>query len=204
MKSNLGKRVLLSLGGLVLCGVGVSLFLYTGMGVDPASVLELGIGNVFRLSYGTSAALLNVFILLVVFLIDRHYIHISSFIAIFGIGYTADSVKYILNLLIKSEPGILVKLIMLFTGLLIMAVGIATYIMADLGVGAIDLVSEIISDKLKISYRIVRTVGDASFVIIGFLLGGTVGIGTVIAAFMTGPAVHLVRPRVKRVVDKIL
>lgn len=200
----MGKRIFLSLLGLMLCGVGVSMFLYTGMGVDPASVLELGIGNVINLSYGASAALLNIVILVIVFIIDRHYIHVSSFIAIFGIGYTADAVKYILNLLIKAELGILAKLGMLLVGLFIMAIGIATYIMADLGVGAIDLVSQIISDKSKISYRVVRVAGDASFVVIGFFLGGTVGIGTVIAAFMTGPSVHLVRPQVKKIVEKLL
>lgn len=204
MKKNIQKRIILSLTGLMLCGVGVSFFLYTGMGVDPASVLELGIGNVAGISYGTSAALLNIVILTIVFIIDRHYINISSFIAIFAIGYTADIVRYILNHLITIEPGLFIKLIMLFTGLFIMAVGIATYIMADLGVGAIDLVSEIISNKLKISYRVVRIAGDSSFVIIGYLLGGAVGAGTLIAALMTGPAVHLVRPQIRRITDKFL
>ena len=87
---------------------------------------------------------------------------------------------------------------------MIMAIGIATYIRADLGVGAIDLISEIISRKGNFQYRIVRVIGDISFVVIGFFLGGTVGIGTVVAAFMTGPAVQFVRPAVHKVVDKII
>lgn len=204
MKEHIVKRTLVSLIGLIFCGIGVGLFLYSGLGVDPASVFELGIGNVFGISYGTSSALINVVILVIVLLIDRSYINISSIIAIFGIGYTADFVKFLLNMLLVGELNMIVKLILIFVGLFIMAIGIATYIRADLGVGAIDLISEIISRKGNFQYRIVRVIGDISFVVIGFFLGGTVGIGTVVAAFMTGPAVQFVRPAVHRIVDKII
>ena len=201
MKNQIWKRILTSLVGLILCGVGVSMFLYSGMGVDPASVFELGLEKVFRISYGTSSALINVVILLIVFFIDKNYINISSLIAIFGIGYTADFVRKILSILIQGEPNLILKLVLILIGLFIMSCGIATYIMADLGVGAIDLISEIISRKSKMQYRLVRVIGDVAFVVIGFLLGGTVGVGTVVAAFLTGPTVQLVRPSIEKVLN---
>lgn len=201
---SLSRRIGVSLLGLMLCGVGIALFLHTGMGVDPASVLELGISHTVNVSYGTAAALLNIFILSLVFIIDRRYIHLSSFIAIFAIGYTADGVNFLISILSQGESTLWEKLLMLLLGLLIMSVGIATYIIADLGVGAIDLVAEIISDKMHLSYRLVRITSDASFVIIGYLLGGTVGIGTLIAVSLTGPTVHGVRPYVKRLLEPML
>lgn len=201
MKNQIWKRILTSLVGLILCGVGVSMFLYSGMGVDPASVFELGIAKVFGISYGTSSALINVAILLIVFFIDKSYINISSLIAIFGIGYTADFVRKILGILIQGEPKLILKLALILIGLFIMSCGIATYIKADLGVGAIDLISEIISRKSKMQYRLVRVIGDVAFVVIGFLLGGTVGVGTVVAAFLTGPTVQLVRPGIEKVLN---
>ncbi|MDO4470614.1 MAG: membrane protein [Bacillota bacterium] len=204
MSSNLVRRTFVSLIGLMLCGVGVAIFLWTGLGVDPASVFELGVGKVFHISYGTSAAVINVVILIVVFFIDKSYINISSILAIFGIGYTADIVSDLLQNLNFEMSNIIVKLILVAVGLTIMAVGIATYIRADLGVGAIDLISEIISEKAKLQYRVVRVVGDISFVVIGFLLGGTFGIGTLVAAFMTGPTVQLVRPVANKIVDTFL
>lgn len=204
MKNNIIKRSLVSLVGLILCGIGVSMFLYTGMGVDPASVFELGIANVLHVSYGTSSAIINIVILAIVFVIDRSYINISSIIAIFGIGYTADFVKMVLRYTLPGELNLFIKLFMLMVGLLIMAIGIAVYIRADLGVGAIDLISEIISRKGGFQYRLVRVIGDISFVVIGFFLGGTVGVGTVVAAFMTGPAVQFVRPKAEKIVDKFV
>lgn len=204
MEKNLLKKFIVATLGLILCGVGVAMFLYSGLGVDPASVFELGIANVLHISYGTSSALINVVILIVVFIIDKSFINISSIIAIFGIGYTADYVKIFLNMLNLGELNFIIKMIFIILGLFIMAIGIATYIRADLGVGAIDLISEIISRKCNFQYRIVRVVGDISFVIIGFFLGGTVGIGTLVAAFLTGPSVQLVRPYVYKVVDKFI
>lgn len=203
-KKKLLVQIVVAIVGLMISGVGVGIFLYSQLGVDPASVLELGLGNVFHVSYGTASALTNVVILAIVFLVDKSYINISSLLAIFGIGYTADFTKFILDSVIQGELNLVVRIIMILAGCLIMAVGIATYIRADLGVGAIDLVSEIISNKGKFTYRIVRVVCDVTFVVVGFFLGGTVGVGTVVAAFMTGPAVQFVRPYVYRVTDKVL
>ena len=204
MKNQMWKRIIISLVGLILCGIGVAMFLYSGMGVDPASVFELGIGRVFGISYGTSSALINVIILLIVFFIDKSFINISSVIAIFGIGYTADFVRKILTILVQGEIHLLLKLVVILVGLFIMSCGIATYIKADLGVGAIDLISEIISRKTKVQYRLVRVIGDTAFVVIGYILGGTVGVGTVVAAFLTGPTVQLVRPSIERILDIFL
>lgn len=203
-KSNLGIRIIFAVLGLVTAGVGISLFLYTGYGVDPASVFELGIGNVFHISYGTSAAIINVIILAIVFFIDKSYINISSFLAIFGIGYTADGCRYLLDLFIKTELHPAVKLVFVLAGLVIMALGVAIYIHADLGVGAIDLISEIISNKSGLSYRYVRMGGDIAFVAVGYFLGGAVGIGTVAAAFLLGPAVQFVRPSVHKFMDRFI
>ena len=204
MKNQMWKRIIISLVGLILCGIGVAMFLYSGMGVDPASVFELGIGRVFGISYGTSSALINVIILLIVFFIDKSFINISSVIAIFGIGYTADFVRKILTILVQGEIHLLLKLVLILVGLFIMSCGIATYIKADLGVGAIDLISEIISRKTKVQYRLVRVIGDTAFVVIGYILGGTVGVGTVVAALLTGPTVQLVRPSIERILDIFL
>lgn len=200
----LARKLVVSMTGLIICGIGVGIFLYSSLGVDPASVFELGIANVCHISYGTSAALINVVILVIVFVLDKSYINLSSLLAIFGIGYTADFMNRLLGLFLKGELPVAVRLVMIFLGLMIMSTGIATYIRADLGVGAIDLVSEIISHKLHVSYRVVRVSVDVTFVAVGFVLGGAVGVGTVIAAFLTGPAVQLVRPHVYRVTDRFL
>lgn len=195
---------MLALFGLMLCGIGVGAFLYSGLGLDPASVFMQGLGKSFDISYGTASALVNITILGIVFLIDRKYIHVSSILAIFGIGYTADFTNLFLNYWIGQQMSLPLKILLLAVGLLIMGTGVATYIRADLGVGAIDLVSEIISDKTHKQYRWIRIFADATFFGVGFLLGGQVGVGTIVAVLLTGPTVQFVRPFVFRVTSKIL
>lgn len=197
-------RILVAAMGLILSGIGVGIFLYSSLGVDPASVFELGVAKQLHISYGTASALLNVLILAIVFFVDKKYLNISSLLAIFLIGYTADIMKLVLSAFIPAQLPLIVRIVFILIGCAIMSVGIGTYITAELGVGAIDLVSQIISDKTRFPYRWVRVVGDVSFVVIGFLLGGAVGLGTVVGAFLTGPMVQFFRPLVFKITDRVL
>ena len=74
-----------------------------------------------------------------------------------------------------------------------------------IGTGPNDLVAIILSDKIaSVEFRWVRVACDIFFVGLGFLLGGTVGIGTVVAVFLTGPIVQFWLPKTKIAVNKIL
>lgn len=204
MKKNIVLKIIVTLIGLAIAGMGVGIFLYSQLGVDPASVFQTGLSNVFGISYGTASALSNVIILMIVFIIDKKYINIASILAIFAIGYTADFTSVVLSIIFPNELSLVVRIIMILVGTVIMAIGIATYIRAELGVGAIDLISEIISDRSKMTYKFVRIIADLSLVIVGYLLGGEIGVGTVVAAFLTGPVVQFVRPTVHSLVDKVV
>ena len=203
-KNKLLIQILLAFVGLSLSGAGVGIFLYSNLGVDPASALTQGFGNVFNLRYGVMAAIINIVILVIVFIIDKKYVNVASIMAAFLIGFTADLVSVLLPLLIVGQPPIMVRYVMILVGCTIMGLGIATYIRAELGIGAIDLVSEIISDKCKLTYRWVRIAGDVAFVVVGFFLGGELGVGTLVAALLTGPIVQLFRPLVRKIVDPLL
>lgn len=201
---NIVIKIIVASIGLIICGLGVGIFLFSKLGVDPASVFQTGLSNVLNISYGTASALSNIIILIIVFIIDKSYINISSFLAIFLIGYTADFMSNLLKTFIISEPSLVVRIFMILIGCIIIAIGIATYIRANLGVGAIDMVSEVISDKLKIQYRVVRVTTDVLFVVVGYILGGVAGVGTLFAAFLVGPIVQFVRPYVYKITDKVL
>jgi hypothetical protein len=80
----------------------------------------------------------------------------------------------------------------------------ALVISSDAGTGPNDLVAVILTDKLKrFQFRTVRICCDLFFIITGFLLGGTVGIGTVAAAFLVGPVVQIFRPIHERAIQRI-
>lgn len=93
---------------------------------------------------------------------------------------------------------------MVFNVFVILSIGMALVISSDAGTGPNDLVAVILTDKLKrFQFRTVRICCDLFFIITGFLLGGTVGIGTVEAAFLVGPVVQIFRPIHERAIQRI-
>lgn len=202
MKDKLVYRILLAAVGQIICGIGIGLFIFSNLGVDPTSVFQLGIAKQLSITYGTASALMNIIIILVMLKIDRRYINIATFMAIFLIGYSADITNFILGKMIITSISFPFQLMLAIVGCVIMATGIPLYIFADLGVGAVDLISEAITDKMEVPYRMVRITIDTLFVIIGYILGGTLGIGTVIAAFLTGPIVQFTRPILHKFLSK--
>ena len=195
-------RILVAALGLTLSGVGVGLTLCAALGVDPASVFETGLAGIMGTSFGTAAAIVNAAIIAIVFFVDKKYLNISTLLAIFLIGYVADGTRALYALL-PSAGSVLIRALVLLFGVCVMALGVAVYTTPGLGVGAIDLVSQIISDKTGWVYRYVRVASDVVFLLVGWLLGGSVGAGTVVAALLLGPLIQLFRPAVYKLTDRI-
>lgn len=191
MKSS---RFILTSIGLVLCGLGVSLFLASGLGVDPNSVFVTGIANKFSISYGVSSFIINGIIILMVGLIDSRYVGIGSILAVFLIGFSVDLFLVLFDTIgVFNNLNLLLRLMLSAGGLLIISFGIVIYINQDLGVAAFDSISEIISKKSGVNYRIIRIIIDLSMMSIGWYLGGVVGAGTVFISLGTGPSVQYIR-----------
>ena len=103
------------------------------------------------------------------------------------------------------EIGILalpLKIAILALGCAILAFGMTIVIKSEAGTGPNDLVAVVISDKTHFRFGIVRIVTDFSFVIIGCILGGIWGIGTIICAFLVGPVADFFLPTSEKIVKK--
>ena len=86
------------------------------------------------------------------------------------------------------------KLPILALGCVILAFGMTIVIKSDAGTGPNDLVAVIISDKSHRPFSVIRIIVDVSFIVIGFLLGGSIGIGTLICALLVGPVAGIFLP----------
>lgn len=195
-------RIFLSIIGMFILGTGVSIIIKSNLGVDPASTLQLGLVNILGFSYGTCAMIYNIIILSIIFFIDKKYINISSVLAIFVIGYTVDFMLHLMSGVAIEEMAIITRITLLLIGAFICSFGVTIYILSDLGIGATDCVAEIISDKLDKPYRIVRMFSDLLFVVIGYFLGGPVGIGTIILAIIVGPFIQISRKILHSVISE--
>jgi uncharacterized membrane protein YczE len=177
------------IAGLVLYGVTASMMVLAGLGLDPWDVLHQGLARTFGLGIGTWVVIVSGVVLLLWWPLRRRP----------GIGTVTNAVVVGLvidgMLALVSPPHALWPRI----GLLVAAVvgnGFATglYIGAGLGPGPRDGLSVGIAARGH-SMRVVRTSIELTVLVTGFLLGGTVGIGTLLYATAIGPITHVTIPR---------
>ena len=204
------KRIIMSVIGVVVCGLSVGIFKRAELGVDPFQSLMSGLNVVIPISFGTLYVIANVILLLFALFFDRHKIGLATIINLFLIGYVADFSHHLL-IRIFPETSLAGRFILLAVGIVLMCLSSAFYFTANLGVSTYDAVSLIISEKQKkVKFRYCRIISDLICVLIGAglcLIGGytftkvftVVGIGTVITAFFMGPLieffnVHVARP----------
>ena len=96
------------------------------------------------------------------------------------------------------------RIAILAAGCVILAYGMTIVIKSDAGTGPNDLVAIVISDKLHAKFSLVRIIVDACFIAVGWLLGGTFGIGTVICAALVGPVAGVFLAYNQRIIERLL
>ena len=96
------------------------------------------------------------------------------------------------------------RVVIVLASCALIALGLSASINASVGVGANDSLAILLSDKLHLQFRWMRVAVDLTFVVSGLLLGGVIGVGTVITALLTGPIVQFFMPRTARLLYSIL
>ena len=171
--------------GLFLYGASVALQVRAVVGVSSWTVLTQGLENVLPWSFGVITTVSSLVILL--FWIPlRQKPGIGTLCNALAIGPAADLVLWLV-----PEPGTLVGRVLLFVGsLVLLAVATACYIGAGFGTGARDGLMVGLHERLGWPVWVARTAIEVTVVVVGWLLGGDVGVGTVVAAFAIGPMVQ--------------
>jgi len=203
-------RCILLFIGLTIAHLGVTLFLLTNLGSDPFNVLVQGIFHTLSgipglsfLTHGRTHIAICFLIILLLLVVDRTYIKIGTFLCMLFGGPIIDFFTMLLLPLFAHIRALPLKLLMLVLGCIILAFGMTIVIKSEAGTGPNDLVSIALSDKLHIKFSIVRILTDALFVLTGFLLGGAVGIGTIVCVFLIGPVAGFFLPISEKIVQHL-
>ena len=203
-------RVVILLVGLTIAHFGVTLFLLSDLGADPFNVLVQGVcrklegATTWGLSHGSVHRIICFLIILVLLAVDRHYVKIGTLLCMFCGGPIIDFFTLFLGKILHSDSALWLRYAVLAAGCIILAFGMTVVIKSDAGTGPNDLVALVISEKTKWRFGIVRICTDAAFVIVGALLGGVFGVGTVVCAFLVGPVADVFLPRNEKLIQKIL
>ena len=182
------RKLLQVLVGTTLIGTGVALNFSSQLGLGPWGVFHEGISLNTTLSFGNAIIATGIFITLLWIPLKQRP-GIATFVDIFWIGTVAD---LIIGIELNTE-NLLLKWIFVFLGILCIGSGTAIYVGADMGSGPRDGVMVGLESKgLKIGMA--RNIIEVTALVLGWLLGGTVGLSSVVIAVSIGPVVQLVIP----------
>lgn len=201
---NFIKRLVLFLIGMTIIQFGVAVFLKSDIGSDPFTVFNQGLAFALNTTPGKANIIILVILACLIFIFGKSYINIGTLICVFGVGPVIDLALSIASHLPSESYNIFVKGLLVVLGCLIVGVGFSILSATSLGMAPNDSVYFIIKDKTKFQYRWVRITTDLCYLIAGYFLGGVVGVGTIIAAFLPGPVIQFCLPYGEKVVNLLL
>lgn len=188
--AHLAARALKAAGGLLVFAFGVYLTIRASIGLAPWDVLATGVSERTPLSYGDATLLISVLILLIDVCLREH-IGLGMILDALIVGKAVDLYTF-LNLVPKQES-LLAGAAMMAGGFFIMAFGQWVYMSAGLGCGPRDSLLVALGKRVrKVPIGVVAFALQGAALLAGWLLGGPVGVGTVLSVAGTGAAMQLV------------
>ena len=188
-RQDLRERLPRLIFGLVLFGIGVAIMVVANLGLSPWEVLHQGISFRTGISIGTVAIITGVAVLLLWIPLHER-IGIGTVLNVLIIGPVVDLSLWLLP---ETVDAMWLRWALMAGGTLLIAIGSGLYIGAGLGPGPRDGLMTGLANK-GLNVAVARIGIEIAVLAVGYFLGGTVGIGTLVFAFGVGPLVAIFLP----------
>jgi uncharacterized membrane protein YczE len=172
--------------GFLLYGLAIALIIRANLGTGTWVVLEVALANILGIQIGTMTVYMGFFVLFIALAL-REQVGWGTLGNILSIG---PWLNLFLALIGTPEGSLPLQIGMFFSGILVQGIATAVYIGVDAGAGPRDSLMLAIQRTTGVSIRLARGAIEVIVVLIGWLLGGPLGIGTVVFALLIGPSVQ--------------
>lgn len=186
--------------GLVVQSLGIAMTIRGEiLGIAPWDVMHVGLFINFGLSIGIWSIVTGLVIVLATSLYSKRWPPIGTWLNMILIGVFIDMFLWLLPIVVNpiAEIGLFIA------GVAIMGFGVGMYIAPNMGAGPRDSLMLILIEKTGWTVKRVRTLLELIVAVIGWLLGGPVGVGTVIIALTLGYIVHFTLPLSQKWIEKL-
>ncbi len=189
-RQELFRRIPRLVFGLIIFGIGAAMMVLSDLGLSPWEVMAQGISFKTGIPIGTVGILIGIVVLLL-WIPLKEKLGIGTILNVFIIGIVIDLTLWFAP---ESVEGLTVRWLLLLGGILIVGIGSGFYIGAGLGPGPRDGLMTGIARR-GVNIGLARFGIEITVLVVGWLLGGTVGVGTVLFAFGMGPLIAILLPR---------
>lgn len=188
MKNKLYK-ILRLIVGFILCASSTIFMLNSNLGLSPWDVFHQGLSKITGITIGQANIIIGVLFVIIGICFGQK-LGVGTILNMLLIGQFIDLIMYLDIIPIASN--MITGIIMMIIGMLLMGYGCYLYISCGLGCGPRDGVMLVLNKLLKKPIKYIRAGMEILVLILGAILGGTVGLGTVISAMFLGYSIQLV------------
>jgi uncharacterized protein len=183
------KRVVLFFVGLLALSLGsVHMIKVSKLGVQPFDVLYIGLHQKISISIGFASISTGILLLTVAFILHKQKLKIGTILDVICLGLFVDLFLY-LDFIITPTT-FFWKVVFLILGTVLISLGAALTIFSNLGAGPIDTFMLVIHKKFGLSVKVATTFIEGGALLVGLLLGGPIGIGTIMVCLLIGPMIE--------------
>ena len=188
------KKMLLTVVGVLIMAFGCGMLIKAGYGADTSNALLTGVANRVGLSVGNTNAIATVIFIVISYFLNKERIGLGTLLVPLVISFPID---FAIKVCTKA-PNLFIGVLLDIVALYIVSFGAAITIEFDLGASPFDCLSLGISDRFHLKYVVAKYLLDAFCVVMGFLLKGEVGIGTLLCLLVMGPFISFNRKILSR------
>lgn len=170
------------------------------LGISPWDVLHVGLYRNFGLTIGTWGILTGLIIVLTTAAVMKQWPKIGTWINMVLLGLFID----LFNWLLPEFSTLWGQTIIYVIGVVVLSYGVGIYVSPNMGAGPRDSLMLILAKKWGISIKVIRTGIEVLAGIIGWLLGGPVGVGTVLIALLSGQIIQIALPQCQKLLLRII
>ena len=185
------KKTLISAIGILIMDFGVGILIRTELGVDPYNVFCTGVSYKLHISEGFSVMLVNAVVLTIVLFLDKTTIGIATVLETLICQYPIDLACSIFH----TSDSLSMKIVLCLISIIVVAIGVCIMMINEYGLCVYDAFSYSISKNYHFNYSLVRYSCDTFYLLLGVLLGGRVGIGTILCYICFGVLIPWMKER---------
>ena len=191
--------ILLALIGVSLCGIGVGFANCASLGLDSIGIFYDGIRNILGFGHemlGIASFIVSGVLIVFLFFAARKYVSLGTLIYIIAYGSFITVGSLIYNAFV-FEDTLPVRIIFSIIGYLLLYFGLGIYIAIDIGVDSFTGIVLYLTDLTHFEMKYVKIVFDVILIIIGAVLGGSLGAATFITMIVAGPIIQFLSKRIQ-------
>lgn len=171
--------------------IGIVFELFAALGGDSITVIEEGLSKTLGVMVGTASIMYSTFMITLVFFFARKYLGWTTIANALMIGSFMNLFYPLLAPIFTSDI-LFYRYLVLLASVVLISIGCVILIRYQSGMNTADALATEIAARLHVEFRYARIALDGLMIGLGYVLGGTVGIGTIIAMALTGPAIDYI------------